>query len=178
MPAHPSRRLPSALVAALLLVGTLAGCGTPAVPTDFGSGQKVDFIIGGVAFHTGSGGHLLSGSVRRLFLTDTSDTCSTIGGLPRLRTVTFELQVAASASGATTATVVAQKPVPAPGEAVGSLKVTVGATTETMLIPSDGTVSWTANADRTVTITAIDVGFAGTSDRLVTSGLVLVDCSP
>ncbi len=173
MPSRP-RSLAAALVAALLL----AGCGTPAVPADFGSGQKVDFVIAGVAFHTASGGHLLAGAVRRLFLTDTADTCSTIGGVPRLRTVTFELQVAAAASGATTATVVAPKPVPAPGEAVGSLKVTVGATTETTLTPSDGTVSWTVNADRTVTITAIDVGFAGTADRLTTSGLVLVDCSP
>jgi hypothetical protein len=170
--------LAPALAAVLTAAVALSACSTPATPADFGSGQKVDFTIGGITFHAASGGHLVAGAVRRLFLTDTSDTCSTIGGVPRMRTTTFELQVAATASGATTASVVAPKLVPGPGEAVGSIKVTVGTTTETSMDASDGTVSWTASTDGTVTITAIDVGFAGTGDRLTTGGLVLLDCSP
>jgi hypothetical protein len=46
------------------------------------------------------------------------------------------------------------------------------------LAAAGGTVQWTANADGSFTIVALDVGFAGTADRMTTGGLTVQPCAP
>jgi len=65
-----------------------------------------------------------------------------------------------------------------PGEAVGSLSRATGGRQDTSIAASDGSLSWTANADGSYALTSIDVGFAGTTDRLTTSSLTLRACKP
>ena len=91
----------------------------------------------------------------------------------------LKLVIAPPADGTTQARLTT-KSVPAAGEAVGSFAVTLRSTRTAGLTPTDGSVAWTAYTDGSgrVAITALDVGFAETSDRLTTAGLVVQACVP
>ncbi len=136
----------------------------------------VDFTIGGLEFHVASGAVAMVGGVLTLYLTDQPDGCLAVTYTPVGRTTIFSLGVAAAADGTTRATVVAPKPAPAPGEAVGNLRRATGGVPDASLDAADGSVSWTANADGSVTIDSLDVGFAGASGRLTTGGLTIPRC--
>lgn len=165
-------RLPLALAAAL----TLASCGNPG--SAHGRGRGPDFVIGGIPVTLSSGAAFAAAGGAALYVSDQVDTCLAVLQVPTMTVTLFQLQVAAQADGTTAATVVARKPAPAPGEAVGGISVSTGGTPSATLDASDGAVAWTANPDRTLMVTALDVGFAGTSDRLVASGLLLQPCPP
>jgi len=159
--------------AALALAAALAACGD-GTGRDPGGGPTV--MIGGVSFHLSSGGSLRRGGGLTLYVTDQVDTCSAIGAIPRGTVVTFQLAVAPRGDGTLAAAVVAGKSAPGPGEAVGGLSVATGGTVTATREASDGSVAWTADGTGAVTIATLDVGFAGTADRLQASGLRLASC--
>jgi hypothetical protein len=136
----------------------------------------VDFTIGGLAFHVSSGAVATAGGVLTLYLTDQPDGCLAIAFTPMGTATIFQLGVAAAADGTTSATVVAPKSAPAPGEAVGKLVRATRGVTDESFDAANGSVSWTANADGSVTIGSLDVGFAGAAGRLTTGGLTVPHC--
>ena len=172
----PARALPIALA----LVAALAGCG------DVDSGQrpdggspKVDFTLGTLTFHVSSGVAVTGAGTLTFYLSDQPDTCSAIRFTPVGRLTALAVKIAPPADGSTTATLTA-KSIPAPGEAAGTLAITLHGTRIGGLTPTGGSVAWSPLGDGSgrVTITALDVGFAETSDRLVTGGLTVPACSP
>jgi len=159
--------------AALAVAAALAACGD-GTGTDPGGGPTV--TIGGVTFHLSSGGSLRRGGALTLYVTDQVDTCSALGAVPRGTMVTFQLAVAPRSDGTLAAAVVAGKGAPGAGEAVGGLSVATGGTVTATREASDGSVAWTVDGNGAVTIATLDVGFAGTADRLQASGLRLASC--
>jgi hypothetical protein len=135
---------------------------------------QLDTTVGGVRFHLASGTAKVSGGVLGLYLSDQANTCQAISGVPVSTTTTLALRVAPGADGGTSATVVAPKLSPGAGEAVGSLAVATGGQTSQRLDAASGTVAWTQNTDLSVTITSLDVGFSGTTDRLALPGAATV----
>ncbi len=171
MRATPARSGPRAWMALALAAGC-AGSSTPPA-TDH---VPVDFTIGGLEVHVASGAAEMAGSVLTFYLTDQPDGCLAVTYTPVGRATILSLGVAAAADGTTRATVVPPKPAPAPGEAVGSLRRTIGGVPDAILDATDGSVSWMTNADGSVTIESLDVGFAGAAGRLTTGGLTIPGC--
>jgi hypothetical protein len=136
----------------------------------------VDFAIGGLAFHVSSGAVATVGGALTLFLTDQPDGCLAITYTPVGTATIFSLGVAAASDGTTRATVVPPKPAPAAGEAVGKLVRATHGIPDMGFDAADGSISWTANADGSVTIESLDVGFAGAAGRLTTGGLTIPRC--
>ncbi len=166
---------PSRLLALAVATAMAAGsCGNPASAR--GSGNASDFVIGGIPFDLSSGAALAASGGWTLYVSDQVDTCLAVLQVPTMRMTLLELRVAPAADGTTVATVVPPKPTPAAGEAVGGITVRTGGTLNASLDAASGSVAWTANADGSVTVTALDVGFAGTADRLTTAGLHLRAC--
>lgn len=158
---------------ALALAAALAACGDGA-GMDPGGGPTV--MIGGVSFHLSSGGSLRRGSDLTLYVTDQVDTCSAIGAIPRGTVITFQLAVAPESGGALRASVVTGKTAPGAGEAVGGLAVSTGGVVGAAREATSGSVAWSVDGSGAVTVSSVDVGFAGTSDRLQASGLRLATC--
>ena len=74
------------------------------------------------------------------------------------------------------------KAAPAAGEATGALTVSAGGVQQASHAVSGGTLSWTLGANGYYTITALDVAFEGTTDRLTLTGQVTLPpctgCTP
>jgi hypothetical protein len=168
MPARPLWPLAAALVAA-------AACGTGGAGPS-GSGPPVDFTIGTLDFHISSGAAVTSGGVLTLHLSDQVETCLALIYVPVRPATTLSLGVAPAADGTTQATVVGLKPVPGAGEAVGGLRRATGGVQSASIDAADGTVAWTPGASGSVTVTSIDVGFAGVAGRVATGPLTLPGC--
>ena len=167
------------MLSRLALGAALAACSCGTArrgPSD--GGPKVDFEIGSLSFHISSGAVVSSGGTLTFYLSDQPDTCQAIVNVPVGAAITFSLRIAPPIDGTTRATVVAPKPAPAAGEAVGGLTRATSGVKNASLDALDGSLAWTANNDGSITITSIDVGFAMTADRLTTGGLSLLPCSP
>lgn len=161
---------------ALLGAAALAGaCDGPLPAHAPDGGPVVDFSIGGLSFHA-SDGAAVTTSTLDLYLSDQPSACDAISATPTGTAMTLKLRVVALASGEQRAAVVPPKATPAPGEAVGSLSRATRGIVNATLDAVDGSVSWTASATGAVTLTALDLGFSGTADRLVTGGLLLSPC--
>jgi hypothetical protein len=136
-----------------------------------------------MSFHIASGATVIAGGVVTLSLSDQADTCATLinakRGNPPVGTWTvLSLNAAPGVDGSTTAQVIATNtPTPSPGKVAGALRRSEGNTQLASLNAADGTVSWTLDATNDSTIT-LDVGFAGTPDRINTYGIFLNQCQP
>lgn len=140
-------------------------------------GPAVDFTVQGLQFHVSSGAAVTSSAgALTLYLSDQPNACDAIRNLPARTAIAFSLRVAAQADGTTRAAVVPRKAAPAAGEAMGGLSQTTGMTQNASIDAKDGAVAWTAQADGSVYISALDVGFAGTADRITTGQLTLARC--
>jgi hypothetical protein len=163
----------------LALAAALAGCGSsPSGGVPDAGGPPLEFAIGGLVFRVSSGTAVRTGGLLALYLTDQPDTCLAVSLVPVMTVTTFSLRVAAAADGTTRAAVVAPKPAPGAGEAVGGLVRATGGARSASLDAANGSVAWAENANGTVTITSLDVGFTGAADRLTTGGLSLPPCPP
>ena len=160
-----------------ILTSVLAcSCGTASSAPDGGPTPPVDFTIGAISFHISSGAAQIRGSVVVLTLSDQLDTCAALAFTPVGRATMLSLKVAAATDGTNRATVVAPKLAPAPGEAVGAIVRATGGREDARADAVSGSVAWTLDSAGAATVTSIDVGFAGTSDRLTTHGLNLPHC--
>lgn len=151
----------------------LAACGPGPVAPPTGP----TFTVGGITFHVASAGLERGAADVTLWMTDAPDTCAAIIGTPVQTTTFWKLRVAPAASGPTAAVVVPIKLAPSPGEAIGRLEQRTGGVAGLGYDAASGSLSWTAAADGTVTVDALDVGYAGTADRVVGSGLIFRPCS-
>ncbi|MCA1828867.1 MAG: hypothetical protein ABR567_01795 [Myxococcales bacterium] len=158
-----------------LLLALACACDTPGrdVP-----GPRVDFNIGGISLHASSGVVVTASGQLTFYLSDQPDTCLSLRFVPVGTATTFSLKIAPPADGTTQATIVAPRPAPAGGQATGTLVRATGGKQDASVDAANGSVAWTANADGSVVLTSIDVGFAGTTDRLTTAGLTLTACKP
>jgi hypothetical protein len=129
-------------------------------------------------FHVSSGAAVTSGGVLGLYLSDQPDTCLAITLVPRGTATVFSLAVVPGSDGSTRAAVVPPKLAPGPGEAVGGIRRATGGVPDASLDAADGTVAWTTDASSFVTVTSVDVGFAGAAGRIATGPLTLPPCSP
>lgn len=166
------------LATVMAALGAGCGSGTAAPPA---SGGPVDFTIGGLAIHFSSGAAAVVGGVLTLYLIDLPAACATLtnvstGNPPLGKLTTLAVRVVADSSGNTGATVVAPTPVPPPGHAAGSLVQKLSGAVSATFDLADGTVAWTTDSSGNVTLVSVDVGFAGTTDRLVSRGLYLPAC--
>jgi hypothetical protein len=159
----------------ICLAALLASCSGAATHAPDAGAR--DFSIGGIAFHLSSGAVVKSGGLSFVF-SDQPDACLALKYVPVGAATTFTLRVAPAADGMTQATVVANKPSPGAGEAVGGIVRATGGQKDAGADASNGSVAWTANADGSITVNSLDVGFAGTADRLTTGGWTLPACSP
>jgi len=162
--------------AVLLLL--CCACGTAKPGGGSGDAGPVDFTIGTIALHAGSGAAVQGSGLLTLYLSDQPDTCSAIHAVPVMTATTFSLRIAPPGDGSNHASVVAPKATPAPGEATGTLTVATGGVKKNSEDAADGSVGWVVNSDGSVALTTLDVGFAGTADRLSTYGLFLASCPP
>jgi hypothetical protein len=170
----PFPRTLAALTACLL-----AGCdlGDPFNP-DAGF-PAFDVTIGGVRLVANSSAAVVSGNVFTVLLSDQPNACQQYGHFPARTWTTLTLVLAASTSTPTVGTVVPQQAVPGPGQVVGTLvKATADQPPSASLDASDGTVTWKSNTDFSVSLQTMDVGFAGTSDRLQVQNVGVPPCTP
>ena len=160
--------------AAALAAALLVACALDHHATDANDG--LSFVIDGLPLRVSSGTAQAADYGLDLFLTDQPDACLAIKHQPVGAATFFRLRVAPQVAGTPAATVVPPQTVPAPGEAVGDLRVLTDGVPTDGRDAIDGSVAWTANADGTTTIVAIDVGFAGTADRLRAGSLTVPRC--
>ena len=161
-----------------LLLLLCCACGTSRPAGGPGDAGPVDFTIGSIALHAGSGAAVQSAGLLRLYLSDQPDTCAAIHAVPVMTATTFSLRITPPSDTTGRATVVPPKATPAAGEATGAIAVATGGVKKDGADATDGSVSWAVNTDGSVTLTSIDVGFAGASGRLATHGLLLAACAP
>jgi hypothetical protein len=109
----------------------------------------------------------------RLVLSDQADTCQALAFVPQRTMTRFSLELA---SGDTRAAIVGPGADAGSGQATGGLIRSTAGTTNASVDAVQGSVSIAPNADGSVTILDVDAGFAGTADRLATSGLTLPGC--
>jgi len=160
---------PLPIRAAALALSLAAGaCGDPAYTPVVPVGGPVDFTIDGLSFHVSSGGIYKNGQQFTLYFTNQPNTCMAVAAVPQQIFIIFSLEISPAADGSLTAEVVPPRlTFPPNGQAAGTLVQTnpiQGPTTT--LDTESGSVAWQANADGSVTITRLDVSFAGTADRL------------
>ena len=145
-------------------------------------GQPVDFTIDGLQFHVSDGAVSASGGNLIFYLSDQPDACLAVIAVPVGTAMLFTLHVSPPPGGATTATVVPPSPapplppLPSPGQAMGGLVRATGGVPDASVDAASGAVAWAVNGDGSVTLTSIDVGFAGTTDRLASWALRLRPC--
>jgi hypothetical protein len=160
--------------ALLLLFALACDAISRRTPTDVG---PVDFNLSGMSFHISDGAAVNSGGALTFYLSDQPNACAAFRNVPVGTATTLSLRVVPQADGTTRASVVA-KPVPSAGEATGGIVRATGGVKNASLDASSGSVAWTLNSDGSYTLGGVDVGFAGTADRLVTWGLTLAPCAP
>lgn len=164
------RRAP-ALAALAALAGAACGPGPVAPP------PGPVFTVGDVTFRASSAGLERGADDFTLWLTDAPDACAAIVGTPIQTTTFWRLRVAPPAGGALAAAVVPPKVAPGPGEAVGRLEQRTGGVPGPGYDAASGSLAWTAAADGTVTVDALDVGYAGAAGRVTATGLVFRPCN-
>lgn len=179
-----SRTLPfrAAALAALLAVGA---CGEPAYVPPTPPVGPLDFTIDGLSFHISSGGIFRSGQQFTLFFTDQPNTCTAVLLIPQQIFLSLLLKISPPADGTFQATIGLPSPAvyPPSGKAGGALSqlqpsLTPPFQVATKVVDSaDGTVTWQANTNNTMTIVGLDMGFAGTTDRLKTAYLTVPFCN-
>ena len=163
----------------MLLLALVAGCddGGPFNP-DAGL-PAFDVTIGGVRLRANSSAAVASGNVFTILLSDQPNACQQYGHFPAMTWTTLSMKVAASQTTPTVGTVAPEQGLPGPSQVVGALvKATADMPPSASLGLQDGTVTWKSNSDFSVTIQSMDVGFAGTADRLVAGGFTVPPCIP
>lgn len=161
----------AAVLAAVLVA---SACGTPSDTPGVSVGGPVDFTIDGLSFHISSGGVYRSGQQFTLYFTNQPNTCVAVAVIPQQIFLSLALKISPPADGTFTASIGPPSPIVYPpsglaGGTLSQLEPLVGPPYQvaTKVLPSaDGSVSWQANADGSVTITRLDMGFAGTPDRV------------
>lgn len=168
-----------------LLHGLLAACCAlscvPCVACDEASSYarvdagSLDFTIGGTKFRASSGTVQTSAGALVFWLTDQTDSCCAVLYTPQLPLTALRLHVqppvGSPGEGSTSVRLVA-KAAPAAGEATGALTVSSRGAQQASHPVSGGTLSWTLGTNGYYTITALEVEFADTTDRLSLSGQV------
>ena len=169
---------PLALSLAVTLALAASACGDPAPRGTPSPG--IDFTVKGVPYHLGTGTVERSGALLKLYLSDQPDTCFAVSFTPVGRMSLLEIDVAPPASGPNVATVAGGgvATVPAPGQAVATLRTSVQGTILSSIDAAGGTISWTVNADRSLTIDTLDLTFAGTTDGLAAASQTIPPCPP
>jgi hypothetical protein len=168
------RAVPARRAGALALL-LAAACGPG--PAD-GGAAPLPFTVGGLSFELVSGGVTRGGGQLQIYLSDQPSTCLAVAAAPVGRATYLRLVVAPPTAGPQAATVVAPRPVPAAGQAVGDLEQrTGGVLTGTPFDAGDGTLSWSGGASGDVILDAIDVGFVGVAGRVAATGLRLAACN-
>jgi hypothetical protein len=174
-----SRVLQKFLRALAPLCALACACGENAVShVDAGT---LDFSIGGTAFHASSGTVQTSTGALTFWITDQADSCCAVLYTPQAPLTALKLLVQPPVDGSTTVAIV-PKASPAAGEAVGALTVTTLGVQQARHAASSGTLSWTVGGNGYYTITALDLRFADSADRLTLPQQVLLPvctgCSP
>ena len=154
-----------------LAVGLACGTSGSGHPIDVG-----DYQVGNISFHFASG-TAISSPVLTLVLSDQPDTCLARTHVPVQRATMLTLKVVPAADGTTRAVVVA-KSAPAAGEATGALAQATGGVEGARSVAADGSVAWAFGDKSQVTITALDVGFAGASGRITLAAPATVPPCP
>ena len=154
----------------------LASCACDTPGHAMVSAPPVDFTIAGIALHVSSGAVVSSSGKFAFYLSDQPEACRALALVPVGRATTFSLHLVPPSNGSARVTVVPPPTVPAAGQATGGLARAIGGKPDASVDASDGTISWSTNSDGSVLLNAIDVGFAGTADRLISSGLALAPC--
>src|SRR5215468_3800182 len=164
---------------ATLLLALLAGCddGGPFNP-DAGF-PAFDVTIGGVRLVANSSAAIANGNIFTVLLSDQPNACQQYGHYPVQTWTTLTLVLATGTTTPTVGTVVAQQAVPGPGQVVGNLiRATSDLPPSAKLDATDGTVTWKSNADFSVSLQSMDIGFEGTGDRLQVSSIGVPPCTP
>jgi hypothetical protein len=167
-------RLTTAALAALLA----AGCneGGPFNP-DAGF-PAFDVTIGGVRLVANSSAAVANGNVFTVLLSDQPNACQQYGHYPTRTwtTLTWCWPRAPPVHGGNGDP---QQGCRAPGQVVGELiQATADLPPTANLDASDGTVTWKSNTDFSVTLQSMDVGFEGTTDRLMVQSIGVPSCTP
>lgn len=165
--------------AAVLLLALAAGCdeGGPFNP-DAGL-PAFDVTIGGVRLVANSSAAIANGNVFTVLLSDQPNACQQYGHFPTRTWTTLTLVMATSTTTPTVGQVVPQQAVPGPGQVVGLLvKATADQPPSASLDAQDGTVTWKSNTDFSISLQSMDVGFAGTADRLQVQNIGVPPCTP
>ena len=163
----------------MLLLALAVGCdeGGPSNP-DAGL-PAFDVTIGGVRLVANSSAAIASGNVFTVLLSDQPNACQQYGHFPTRTWTTLTLVLATGSTTPTVGTVVPQQAVPGPGQVVGTLvQATADLPPSVTLDATDGTVTWKSNTDFSVSLQSMDVGFAGTADRLRVSNIGVPPCTP
>lgn len=166
-------------VATLLVLALLSACdeGGPFNP-DAGL-PAFDVTIGGVRLRANSSAAIASGNIFTVLLSDQPNACQQYGHYPVQTWTTLTLVLATGTTTPTVGTVVAQQAVPGPGQVVGTLiKATSDLPPSAKLDATDGGVTWKSNADFSVSLQSMDIGFDGTADRLQVSNIGVPPCTP
>ena len=136
-------------------------------------------IVGGVELRANSSAAVASGNVFTILLSDQPNACQQYGHFPAMTWTTLSMKVAADQNTPTVGTVAPQQGLPGPGQVVGALvKATADLPPVASLGLQEGTVTWKSNSDFSVTIQSMDVGFAGTADRLRAGPFTVPPCTP
>lgn len=171
--------------AALALALATSGCGAPAYTPPVPVGGPVDFTIDGLSFHISSGAIYKSGQQFTLYFTNQPDTCTAVALIPQQIFLSLSLKISPPADGTSNASIGPPSPIvyPPSGQAGGTLsqlEPLVGAPFQVatkVLNSTNGSVSWQANVDGSVTVTRLDMGFAGTPDRVKFVNLTVPVCN-
>jgi hypothetical protein len=158
---------------ALALIA-LASCARDNQLADGGSG--LDFDVAGTHLHIASGTARVENGALALYLTDQPDACLAVKQVPVGASTTLAVRVAARTDGTTSADVVSGPAAPGPGQALATLTSQVGGSPTGSHTGSDGSVVWAANSDGTTTITRLELGFQGTTDRISVGPLTVPAC--
>jgi len=167
------------LFALVLLVALASSCdnGGPFNP-DAGL-PAFDVTIDGVRLVANSSAAIANGNIFTVLLSDQPNACQQYGHYPTRTWTTLTLVLATGTTSPTVGTVVAQQAVPGPGQVVGQLvQATADLPPSKSLDATDGTVTWKSNTDFSVSLQSMDVGFAGTTDRLRVSSVGVPACTP